>query len=109
MKYLLALLVVLIPAVAWGQEPLLIPPDGGVPLVEQLPPLLPGWVERLLSYAAILGAALVALANVLGHVLNRVRLAGGNVPKWLDVTVGVLLDLGTDLGALRSRIIGSSR
>ena len=113
MKYVLAALalatLVAIPAVAFGQEPLLMTPDGGVPLLEQLPPLLPGWVERLLSYAAVLGAALVAFANAMGHVLTRVRGAGGVVPAWLDVTVGVMLDLGTDLGALRARILGAPK
>lgn len=106
---MIVLALLLIPAAALAQEPLLVAPDGGVPLLEQLPPLLPGWVERLLSYATLLGAGLVALANVLGHLLERLRAAGRPPPAWLELVVGLLLDVGTDLGALRSRLVGAPR
>lgn len=104
---MLVLLVLLLPAAALAQEPLLVAPEGA-PLLDPsaLPALLPAWLERLLSYAAVAGTGLVALANLLGSVLRRVREAGGTVPRWLDVAVGVLLDIGTDVGALRERLLG---
>jgi hypothetical protein len=111
MRLLLAFLAVaactLLPSLAGAQEPLIITPDAA-PLLDPsaLPALLPAWLERLLSYAAVAGTALVALANMLGSVLRRVREAGGDVPRWLDVAVGVLLDVGTDVGALRERLLG---
>lgn len=100
---MIVLALLLIPAAALAQ-------DAGVeaPLLDPsaLPALLPAWLERLLSYAAVVGTALVALANLLGSVLRRVREAGGSVPRWLDVAVGVLLDVGTDVSALRERLLG---
>jgi len=106
---MIVLALLLIPAAALAQEPMLVAPDGGVPLLEQLPPLLPGWVERLLSYATVVGAALVALANLAGHALARWRAAGRSVHPALELVVGLLLDVGTDLGALRSRLVGGAR
>lgn len=98
---MIVLLLLLIPAAALADT-------DAAPLLDPsaLPALLPAWLERLLSYAAVVGTALVALANLLGSVLRRVREAGGSVPRWLDVAVGVLLDVGTDVSALRERLLG---
>lgn len=106
---MIVLLLLLIPAAALAQEPLLLAPEDGAPLLEQLPALLPPSLERLLSYAAVGGAALVALANLLGSVLRRYRELGGEPPRWLELVVGVLLDIGTDLSALRERLLGGRR
>ena len=97
------LAVVLVPAIALG--------DDAAPLLDPsaLPALLPGWLERLLSYATLGGAGLVALANLAGSALNRWRAAGRSVHPAVELVVGLALDLGTDLGAMRTRLTGGSR
>lgn len=98
---MIVLLVLLLPLAALAQEaaPLLDP--------SALPALLPAWLERLLSYATLGGAGLVALANLAGSALNRWRAAGRTVHPAVELVVGLALDLGTDLGALRARLLGA--
>lgn len=102
---MIILLLLFVPVAVAAQEPMLVVPEDGPSLIEQLPALLPPALERLLSYATLLGVALVALANMMGNALNRWRAAGRTVPAWLDLVVGLMLDAGTDLGALRSRLL----
>ena len=114
LRLLLAFLAIaactLLPSLAGAQEPLIITPDAA-PLLDPsaLPALLPGWLERLLSYATLGGVGLVAVANLLGSALARWRAAGRTVPAWLDLVVGLMLDVGTDLGAMRARLLGAPR
>ncbi len=105
---MLVLLILLVPAYALCQEPLLITPDDAAPLLDpsMLPALLPPSVERVLSYVTLLGAALVTLANLGNGILTRLRGAGRVPPVWLELVVGLLLDAGTDLAALKDRIAG---
>lgn len=113
MRLLLAFLAVaactLLPSLAGAQEPLIITPDAA-PLLDPsaLPALLPAWLERLLSYATLGGAGLVAAANLAGSALNRWRAAGRTVHPALELVVGLALDVGTDLGAMRSRLAGGT-
>lgn len=103
---MLVLLLLLVPLAALAQSAT----DAPAPsLLDSLPALLPPALERLLSYATLLGAGLVALANLAGHALARWRAAGRSVHPALELVVGLLLDLGTDLGALRSRLVGQTR
>ena len=99
---MLLLAILLIPSVAFGQDvdpsPLLDP--------SALPALLPGWLERLLSYAFVIGTMLVTLANLGNGILTRLKAAGRVPPVWIELVVGLLLDAGTDLVALRDRIAG---
>jgi len=100
----LVLLLLLVPLAALADT-------DAAPLLDPsaLPALLPGWLERLLSYATLGGAGLVALANLAGSALNRWRAAGRTVHPAVELVVGLALDLGTDLGAMRSRLMGGSR
>ena len=101
---MLVLLLLLVPLAALADT-------DAAPLLDPsaLPALLPGWLERLLSYATLGGAGLVALANLAGSALNRWRAAGRSVHPAVELVVGLALDLGTDLGAMRSRLMGGSR
>ena len=72
---------------------------------EHLPALMPG-MERLNSYATLLGALMVAFANLAGKVFARWRAFGGTVPKWLELVAGLALDAGTDIGAMKERLLG---
>lgn len=107
---MLVLLILLVPVFAFGQEPLLIVPDApGGSLVESLPALMPGWMERLNSYATLLGALMVAFANLAGKAFARWRAFGGTVPKWLELVAGLALDAGTDIGAMKERLLGAPK
>ena len=101
---MLVLLLLLVPLAALADT-------DAAPLLDPsaLPALLPAWLERLLSYATLGGAGLVALANLAGSALNRWRAAGRSVHPAVELVVGLALDLGTDLGAMRSRLMGGSR
>lgn len=100
---MIVLLLLLVPLAALADT-------DAAPLLDPsaLPALLPGWLERLLSYATLGGVGLVAVANLLGSALARWRAAGRTVPAWLELVVGLMLDVGTDLGAMRSRLLGST-
>lgn len=112
MRLLLAFFAIaaltLLPSLVGAQEPLLVTPDDAAPILDptDLPALFPVWFERLSSYAFALGSLLITLANLGNAFLTRLRAAGRVPPLWIDLTVGLLLDAGTDLVALRERLAG---
>jgi hypothetical protein len=104
---MLLLAILLIPSIAFGQD---VAPDApATTLVDSLPALFPAWVERLNSYATLLGFVLVGAANLAGKAFARWRAFGGTVPKWLELLAGLALDAGTDIGAIKERLIGQGK
>jgi hypothetical protein len=66
-------------------------------------------LERLNSYATFLGLILVGAANLAGKAFARWRAFGGTVPKWLELVAGLALDAGTDIGAMKERLLGAPK